>query len=68
MAISCDSSGDEYYMTNRVFKFTSGSTGKKTVGYGCCVRLKMSDAKEILYSNDLFGWQRSVLSTKQSTG
>jgi len=34
MAISCDSSGDEYYMTNRVFDFTSGSAGKKTVGYG----------------------------------
>jgi len=29
MAISCDSSGDEYYMTNRVFDFTSGSEGKK---------------------------------------
>ena len=33
MAISCDSSGDEYYMTNRVFKFTSGSTGKKKTGW-----------------------------------
>jgi len=29
MAISCDSSGDEYYMTNRVFEFTSASAGKK---------------------------------------
>jgi len=28
MAISCDSSGDEFYMTNRVFEFTSGSAGK----------------------------------------
>jgi hypothetical protein len=50
MAISCDSSGDEYYMTNRVFEFTSESTGKErlvTLMLICFVRFKECNAEEI---------------------
>jgi len=32
MSISCDSSGDDRYMTNRVFEFTSGSR-KNPLGF-----------------------------------
>jgi len=48
MAISCDSSGDEYYMTNRVFEFTSESTGKErlvTLMLICFVRFKECNAE-----------------------
>jgi len=58
MAISCDSSGDEYYMTNRVFVFTSGSAGKKrlvNVLLICSIGLNKKDAEEISCSfGDIF--------------
>ena len=50
MAISCDTSGDEYYMSNRVFEFTSGSAGKKrlfTVLFICSLRLNKKETEDI---------------------
>jgi len=50
MAISCDSSGDEYYMTNRVFYFTSGNAGKNRLVSAmliCSDGLNKKDAEEI---------------------
>ena len=48
MAISCDTSGDEYYTTNRVFDFTSESAGKKrlvAVLYICSFGLNKEEGK-----------------------
>jgi len=50
MAISCDSSVDEYYTTKRVFEFTSGSAGKKrlvTAMLICSDALIKKDVEEI---------------------
>ena len=50
MAISCDTSGDEYYTTNRAFDFTSGSAGKKrlvAVLYICSFGLNKEDGEEL---------------------
>ena len=64
MAISCDTSGDEYYMTNRVFDFTSGSAGKKrlfTVLLICFLRLNKKDVEDIsCCGGDIFWLQRRV--------
>jgi len=42
--ISCDSSGDEYYMINRVFEFTYRRPGGGKVGY-CAAHLFRSFKK-----------------------
>jgi len=64
MAISCDTSGDEYYMTNRVFDLTSGSAGKKrlvAVLYICSIGLNKEEGEEISCCfDDIFGWHRRV--------
>ena len=47
MAINCDSSGDEYHMTNRVFELTSGSAGRKSLVLCCSFVLSVRKKQDV---------------------